>query len=798
VTDNYGVASVLLRWRRNGLNWRQTDLAPTGTVGEYQGTIPAPGMFGDTFEYRIEATDHAGYLDEDGNHTFGVVYPLLEATPASFDVLLLAGQATNRPLSLICSGNTGLVWHTETAPVGLGDDFESGAPGWTHGGANDQWHLSTNRAASPVHAWYCGDSGQYGDDMHATLDTPETLLGPEASLTFRHWIDTELHSTPGKTWDGAIVEISRNGGAYTQIAPAGGYPYTVHGHTASPWPDGTPCYAGTGAGWEEATFDLSAYAGDRVRVRFHFGSDGYTPGAEEGWYVDDVVIGPVTVTNTWLHVSPASGALAPGGSTNVTLVFDSAGIPSGTDDAVLLSLLSNDPVTPSRNVPARLRVRSRPKLELFFAAQTATDGTGLATLSNRVFDADTESCEMEILYSTDRGLSWTAAELLGAQASLGAVSVSNGTERQVTQIATDAGGVPATNVLAITWDTAAGPAPIALATGTLVRVRVWDGLFWGASATSTAFLVDNEPPSLPGSVGSATHAAGVWSTNDRVALHWSAASDGAGGGIGGYTYTFTNAPPAAGPLDGATAGFDALSGILADGTDWWAAVCAADVFGNTGPVTNLGPLWIDTVPPSPAAAVVTVARSALGDYVVGTTLSNSWTGFTDDLSGLAGYYYSLTDGSGSTAGAWTAGNAGVLHGAVGDQTNTVYVWAQDQAGGIGAAAAEPVLVLSADGDFDRDGSLSGHEEIAGTDATDSGSVFAIESISGPATNLVVLHWESVSNRFYSVYLAPSVTNASGWTPVPGCTNLPGTGGMMSYTDSVSGVQIRFYRLRVSR
>ncbi|MCW3131115.1 MAG: T9SS type A sorting domain-containing protein [Candidatus Methanospirare jalkutatii] len=83
------------------------------------------------------------------------------------------------------------------------------------------------------------------------------------------------------------MEISVNGGAWTQIEPEGGYPYRIRtGGEPGPFPAETPCYSGT-SDWSEAVFDLSEYEGS-ARIRFRFGSDGAV--TREGWYIDDVII----------------------------------------------------------------------------------------------------------------------------------------------------------------------------------------------------------------------------------------------------------------------------------------------------------------------------------------------------------------------------------------------------------------------------------------------------------------------------------------------------------------------------
>jgi hypothetical protein len=176
------------------------------------------------------------------------------------------------------------------------ENFENGAGDWTHGvvsGAIDQWHLSTEQANSPTHAWKCGDpgTGNYANAQDAGLNSPQLVITPESELRYWQSMISELSGFyPDSAYDGGIVEISVNGGAYTQITPVGNYPKAYRHLTGSGNPytgplPGVPCYAGTIAG-SEAVFNLAAYADSTARFRFRFSSD--AGGNREGWYVDDI------------------------------------------------------------------------------------------------------------------------------------------------------------------------------------------------------------------------------------------------------------------------------------------------------------------------------------------------------------------------------------------------------------------------------------------------------------------------------------------------------------------------------
>jgi hypothetical protein len=90
---------------------------------------------------------------------------------------------------------------------------------------------------------------------------------------------------------------------------------------------------------------------------------------------------------------------------------------------------------------------------------------------------------------------------------------------------------------------------------------------------------------------------GVWSTNRNIVAQW-VASDGAGTGIKGYGYAFTNEGAAPAPLAVMTTGSNGMSEALADGTNWWLALRAVDKAGNWGMSTSFGPFWIDGTAPT--------------------------------------------------------------------------------------------------------------------------------------------------------------------------------------------------------
>ncbi len=244
-------------------------LAPTSA---YLTADPAPRNFGTLASGGSASRDFAVSVSPDAPPLY----------PASLELAIAAagGYAFVIPVAL----NLGDVFAA---------DMEGGAPGWTHaaGGSGyaDQWHLETyrNHTYSGAASWKCGGAGaaDYANTVYAVLESGPFTLPPHAQITFWHWIEAEVSSSyPGYAYDGGVVEISIDGGAWQRLTPEGGYPYRIRSGGTPGMPAETPVFSGA-HGWEQATLDLAAYQGS-ARLRFIFSTD--TGVVAEGWYIDDV------------------------------------------------------------------------------------------------------------------------------------------------------------------------------------------------------------------------------------------------------------------------------------------------------------------------------------------------------------------------------------------------------------------------------------------------------------------------------------------------------------------------------
>ncbi len=214
------------------------------------------------------------------------------------------------------------------------EDFESGATGWTHyDGAQspNNWHVYNNNDAQG-NVWWMGDPdlaqganiGGYYDHQYLVLDTPaQTLTAGNATLTFkiRHNLEDPSGATaPYNGWDACNVRVSTDGG--TTWTPITGTPaYNMTSSYAFGFEHGEgpniPGWGGVQLAWTNATFSLSAYVGQSVKIRFAFASDpAYSTGdapAMFGVMVDDIAFGGYTNNGvddgqmTWSSLVPLGG-----------------------------------------------------------------------------------------------------------------------------------------------------------------------------------------------------------------------------------------------------------------------------------------------------------------------------------------------------------------------------------------------------------------------------------------------------------------------------------------------------------
>jgi len=244
------------------------------------------------------------------------------------------------------------------------EDFETGSNNWTHIDGtlpSAMWHVHYVPYSSPANfIWWMGDEllGGYPDHHYLFLDSEEIAVPTDGHLTFDLKYATEEPGTNPSApeyngWDGGNVRISTDGGTSWQVisgSPA--YDSSSLYSFGGEFGEGpnVPGWAGSSNGWVAADFDLSAYAGQDVRIRFAFASDPETSTSSNaswiGMAIDNITLGdfsntgedtgftPGTMLPTagdfWELSQPAGGAASP--SYAFTCQQDDGTYPQGAYD----------------------------------------------------------------------------------------------------------------------------------------------------------------------------------------------------------------------------------------------------------------------------------------------------------------------------------------------------------------------------------------------------------------------------------------------------------------------------------
>lgn len=254
-------------------------------------------------------------------------YVVEVATDVAFANIVFTGNVTNgtniavnsalasntlhywrvRPSNICGAGSNSTVFSFRTQPAPgdcsggavantvFSENFTSGAGGFTTGGTGAQtWALSTARPspASGGNAFLAVDIATVSDQQLTSpaINLPSGQL--PLTLRYQNWRNIENNGTTG-CFDGGLLEISVDGGAYTQLSGAAllNDPYrgpisAAHSNPLagrSAW-----CEPAPGRNYGNTLVDLSPYAGSSVRLRWRMGTD--VSEGREGWYVDDVIV----------------------------------------------------------------------------------------------------------------------------------------------------------------------------------------------------------------------------------------------------------------------------------------------------------------------------------------------------------------------------------------------------------------------------------------------------------------------------------------------------------------------------
>ena len=165
------------------------------------------------------------------------------------------------------------------------DDNENGVTNWISSSiANTNfWNLQSNNPKSGQNAWFVASPPKKSEQI-LRLKAP-LFVGRNAYLAF--WHDYNLEAG----YDGGVIEISTNNGfTWSDLGNSiieNGYNFLLATGFQNPI-EGREAFSGTSSGYVKTIVDLGDYVGNRILLRFRFGSD---EGASSlGWYIDDVIL----------------------------------------------------------------------------------------------------------------------------------------------------------------------------------------------------------------------------------------------------------------------------------------------------------------------------------------------------------------------------------------------------------------------------------------------------------------------------------------------------------------------------
>ncbi len=179
--------------------------------------------------------------------------------------------------------------------------------------------------------------------------------------------------------------------------------------------------------------------------------------------------------------------------------------------------------------------------------------------------------------------------------------------------------------------------------------EVGDGTLTSPVATVSITVTPvDDPPTAP-AIGSVVPAAGTWTNDNTVQISWSGAVDDAGGsGLAGYSIEWNHlalsTPDSSVEIAQSSDPHSTLSLPLADAGDWYFHLRACDLGGNCSTAVHVGPIQIDTVMPENILSLATDPPTNL--WSADNTFELTWSGATDDRSGVAGYSLFISQATG--------------------------------------------------------------------------------------------------------------------------------------------------------
>ncbi len=216
------------------------------------------------------------------------------------------------------------------------ENFDGATTPWSSaavGTGTNSWVRGTpaktnlSGAFSAPNAWVTGLIGNYIGTENCAVVSPQFNFSSQTAaplLLFKHKMDVDNDLG----YDGGIVEISINGGAWTKLDPIVGTGGNFNTANSTSWYNDNAAWSTVGApqfsantatsyssqvnGWITSVTSLTGAAGQSdVKIRFRFAVDAFT---DEGWAIDNIEVfvptAPTVATSTKANITTSSVTLS--------------------------------------------------------------------------------------------------------------------------------------------------------------------------------------------------------------------------------------------------------------------------------------------------------------------------------------------------------------------------------------------------------------------------------------------------------------------------------------------------------